>query len=246
MPRFFVIGILSLLFYADLTQATGNTAQPPVIVLDSGHTPNQPGALGIRGQYEVTYNDRLVGMLSKALQSAGFKVVLTRKANQSISLADRAALANKHPARLFLSIHHDSAQPVYLKKIRLKSRQPAFQTIRSIAGFSIFTSQSNPAFAESYRFAEMLGRTLTKLGRSPSLHHAEAIPGEHRQLLAADLGIYRFDDLVVLKKTNLPAVLLEIGVIVDPIDERYIANPDNQKAICAAIVNTIKAYTETS
>lgn len=36
----------------------------------------------------------------------------------------------------------------------------------------------------------------------PSLHHAEPIHGENRELLDTTLGIYRFDDLTVLKKTR--------------------------------------------
>ena len=74
------------------------------------------------------------------------------------------------------------------------------------------------------------------------MHHAENIPGENRELLNTTMGIYRFDDLIVLKKTNIPAVLLEVGVIVDPDDEKYVSSKDKQKAISQAIVSSVRAY----
>ena len=90
--------------------------------------------------------------------------------------------------------------------------------------------------------SKLLGENLIKLGRKPTLHHAEPIPGEGRTLLDAELGIYQYDELVVLKQTKLPAVLLELGVIVDPSDEIYVATPDNQKSMVDAIVNTLKEF----
>lgn len=224
-----------------------NTACVPItqyktVVLDPGHTPQQPGALGVRGRYEVSYNDYLTAMLVSALKAAGYAVIITRKPEQRIDLLGRAALANDAKPLLFLSIHHDSAQPRYLQKISISPKQVAYKTVKPIAGYSLFTSKLNPAFAQSYRFAELLADNLLSLNRPPSLHHAEAIKGENRELLNKALGIYRFDDLIVLKKTLIPAVLLEVGVIVDEKDEAYLSDRHHQELLCQAIVAAIAAY----
>ncbi len=235
-----------LLFVAALSgvfPANAETGRKLDIVLDPGHTPMQPGALGVRGIYEVAYNDHFVAKLAKALRAASFTVNLTRLPDQSLSLIDRAAIANDGKAGLFLSIHHDSAQPQYLKKVDLEHGN-GYQTMRPIAGYSIFVSRKNPRFASSYRLAERLGQALLEIGRFPTLHHAEDVPGERRELLSEQMGIYRFDDLVVLARTTMPAVLLEVGVIVNPDDERYLSSERNQDDVCRAIVKAIEAYAE--
>jgi len=233
--------ILPLLVLCLNNSALAKNDGMPTIVLDPGHTPTQKGALGVLGKYEVDYNDRLVSKLIKVLRSAKFNVTVTRSSSESISLMDRVNIANSIQPGLFLSIHHDSAQQIYLKNINL-AQGVGYQTIKTFSGYSIFTSKKNPQFDNSYRFAEILGQSLLNLKRPPTLHHAENIAGENRELLNESLGIYRFDDLIVLAKTKVPAVLLEIGVIVDPDDEHYVSDASNQDAMCQMILEALQAY----
>lgn len=237
---FLLAGVLGVHFFNTATAADANR-RPLTIILDSGHNPSQQGALGARGVYEVAYNDNLTTQVANALKGAGFSVILTRTPTQEISLGDRVQVANASHADLFLAIHHDSAQLKYLEKTTWNSL-PAYRTTESLAGYSLFVSTLNPRFDDSSRFAELLGQEMFKLGRGPSHHHGEKIPGENRELLNAKLGIYRFDDLIVLKKTSIPAVLLEIGVIVDQEDEKYVSSKENQKAIVRAIVTAVQEY----
>lgn len=225
----------------DAADAARTADKPFVIVIDPGHTPKQPGALGIKGIHEVTYNDALSAKLAKALQAPGVQVVLTRVPSEEISLDGRAELANARQADLFLALHHDSAQLKYLTKTEVNGT-PAYQTVQPIAGYSIFVSQLNPRFAQSQQFAKLLGQELLALGRHPTLHHAEPIAGENRELLDAQLGIYKFDELLVLRKTTVPAVLLEVGVIVDAEDEKYVADNAKQDAIVQAIVAAVDKF----
>jgi N-acetylmuramoyl-L-alanine amidase len=235
--------LFSLLFLGLLWTfpAQAENVVNPVIVLDPGHTPTKKGALGVRGIYEVSYNDQFVAKLNKVLRAASFNVFVTRSPNESIDLMDRVNIANSIRPALFLSIHHDSVQPIYLTKID-RNNHIGYQTVERIAGYSIFVSKTNPQFNDSYQFAEILGQSLQKLKRPPSLHHAEKIAGENRELLNKELGIYRFDDLVVLAKTKIPAALLEIGVIVDLDDERYISDARNQDAVCQSILEAVQIY----
>lgn len=213
----------------------------PIILLDSGHTNTTPGAISVTGKYEVVYNDNLVAKLSNSLKIAGYVPILTRKPDQKISLHERADIANSHHALALFSIHHDSAQLVHLEPVTLKG-VTTYRTRKPIAGFSIFVSKRNQYFAESLVVARLLGEELKKLGRKPSLHHAEPILGEGRQLLDISLGIYRHDDLAVLKNSNFPAILLEVGVIVDPADEAYVSSSEHQDSIVTAILVAIGRF----
>jgi N-acetylmuramoyl-L-alanine amidase len=123
---------------------------------------------------------------------------------------------------------------MYLESVRIKGKK-AYRTRKPISGYSIFVSRKNRQFDGSLMLATQLGQELLKLGRKPTLHHAEPIPGENRPLLDAELGIYQYDDLVVLKQSSMPAVLMEIGVIADPSDEAYVSTSSNQEAIVDAI-----------
>ncbi|RQH00212.1 N-acetylmuramoyl-L-alanine amidase family protein [Paraburkholderia dinghuensis] len=236
---------VSLGQYSTAQAVEATTHRPLRIAIDSGHTPEHGGALGARGIYEVQYNDALAQKVCDALRTAGFTPVLTRTSSQDISLDARAQLANAGHADLFLSIHHDSAQLRYLEKFEAGSRD-AYRTTKPIRGYSLFVSQLNPHFAQSMRFATLLGDQLRAIGRTPSLHHADPIPGENRELLDRTRGIYRFDDLIVLKKTAIPAVLLEVGVITDPADEAYVSSDANQSQIVEAIVSAVRRYAAAS
>jgi N-acetylmuramoyl-L-alanine amidase len=217
------------------------SSEKPVVIIDAGHTNKMPGAVSITGKYEVEYNDNLVSKISNVLTGAGFVTIPTRNPNQEIKLEERVNIANSHNALAMLSIHHDSAQLVYLELIE-KNGKKAYRTRKPISGYSIFVSKKNSQFDSSFIFAKLLGEELIKLGRKPTLHHAEPIPGEGRPLLDADLGIYQYDDLVVLKQSTIPAVLLEVGVIVDQTDEAYVTRLDHQDSIVNAILVSLGKF----
>ncbi len=213
-------------------------ADAPLVMLDPGHTVGAPGATGVRGTPEVDYNDAFVAVLAPRLVRAGFRVEVTRRPGEELDLEARAARAKVAGAWLLLSIHHDSAQDRYLLREERDGRE-AFRATRRIRGYSLFVSGLSLRYAASLRAARALGRQLLALGRRPTLHHAEPIPGEGRPLVDRRLGIYRFDDLKVLREATCPAVLLEVGVLVDPVDEAYVSDPGRREAMAGAIARAL-------
>ncbi len=107
---------------------------------------------------------------------------------------------------------------------------------------SIFYSERNKESATSLRFSQRLGQELLNSGFSPTLHHAEKIEGENRELVSKEKGIYRFDDLIVLKKTEIPAVLLECGIILNKNEEKLLSNPAYQAALVSSITRAIEKF----
>lgn len=210
-----------------------------LVMIDPGHSPAHPGALSVRGVPEVAFNDAFAALLAERLRAAGFRVALTRAPGEEQGLAGRTARAAEHGAWLLLSIHHDSAQPQLLVE---EERQGVrvHRTARPIRGHSLFVSAENPRFEASLRVARALGRRLAALGRPPTLHHAEAIPGEGRPLLDPALGIYRFDGLKVLAGAPCAAVLVELGVIVDEVDEAWVADPARREELAGAVVDGLR------
>ena len=63
-----------------------------------------------------------------------------------------------------------------------------------------------------------------------------------RQLLDADAGVYRFDELVVLRMTRMPALLMEAGSIVNRQEELELGTPERRAATSAAVVTAVEQF----
>lgn len=199
------------------------TCQAAWVIVDAGHTPAHPGATGASGRVEHLYNLDLSAAVVSDLQAAGERVTRTGADGREISLADRPNAEPK--ADFFISIHHDSMPQAWIDAGRNKE----------LKGFAIFVSELNPRYEQSLACAKAIGERLLSAGETPSLYHATPIKGENRPLIDRRLGIHRFDDLVVLKTARMPAVLVEAGVIVNPEEERRLAEPATISKLAEAV-----------
>ena len=219
MPRIFASALIAFVF-AFFGAAT---CQAALVIVDAGHTPAHPGATGASGRVEHLYNLDLSKAVAQDLQAAGERVVRTGADDREIGLADRPNAAPN--ADFFISIHHDSMPQAWIDEGRN----------RQLKGFAVFVSERNPHYEQSLACAKAIGERLLAAGETPSLYHATPIKGENRPLIDRQLGIHRFDDLVVLRTAPMPAVLVEAGVIVNPDEERRLAQP----ATIAKLANAI-------
>src|SRR5258708_9149623 len=66
----------------------------------------------------------------------------------------------------------------------------------------------------------------------------------HRQRLLVDArtGVYRYDQLIVLKNTQMPAVLLEAGSIINRDEELRMSSPERQAAISAPVTDAVESF----
>jgi hypothetical protein len=83
--------------------------------------------------------------------------------------------------------------------------------------------------AASLQFGKMLGQQLKAGGLQYTHHYTEKFMGSRqRQLLDAETGVYRYDQLIVLKDTHMPAALLEAGSIINRDEELAMETPARQ------------------
>ncbi|SFB83087.1 N-acetylmuramoyl-L-alanine amidase [Collimonas sp. OK412] len=183
------------------------------VVVDTGHTTENPGAAGPGGIREFDLNRQFTVALGKALQAEGLDVVDVAASGSPVSLQARTKASAK--AALFVSIHHDSMQQAWLDAGRS----------REFSGYALFVAAGKSHYARSLDCAKSISLRLQDIGEHPSLYHATPIRGENRPLLDRQLGIHRFDDLVVLKTAESPALLIEIGVLANPDQEPRLASP---------------------
>jgi len=214
---------------------SGHLALANEIVLDPGHSKSRPGAKSCSGGYEYAYNNDLTRTVVEYLAAQGIFVDMTRKPGGEISLVARAKMSSGK--KLFISLHHDSVQQQFIQYV---NGNPCSEKAE---GFSIFISGKKSFFQESLTISRVLGESLKDSGLHPSQHHGENIPGENRTLLDKHCGIYLCDDLIVLKDAQSPALLLEAGVIVNPVDDARVTTKAYQLKIAEAIAKAIKFVT---
>ena len=237
-----LLRIISLALFLQLCLAICAGAQqqarggrPLHIAIDIGHTPGTPGAMSATGVMEYTLNRRMARLIADDLrQQPGINVTLINESGREISLLGRGDVANSAKADLFLSVHHDSVNERYKVTRRLADGRVSRYSDR-FRGYSVFFSEKNADAAASFEFAKQLGRAMREQGMTPTAHHAEKIPGEGRDFVVPELGVYRFNDLLVLKRAKMAAALLECGVIVHPEEEQELNTPERQRQIVAAV-----------
>jgi len=222
--------------------ATCNKAASLKIVMDVGHTPEAKGAMSARGMPEYDFNVALVKTIADTLRAGGYANLFPLFTNGTgrAQLMQRTARANELTPDLFISFHHDDVQPVYYAKWTYKGHRYHYSDIFS--GFSVFVSRKNKYFDESLAVAEQLGGELTSRGLKPTLHHAEKIPGEGRELIDKTNGVYGFDDLFILKNVQAPAILLESGVIVNREEELVLRKSERRELVSSAVLAAVDDF----
>jgi N-acetylmuramoyl-L-alanine amidase len=213
------------------------------IVIDVGHTAKSPGAVSARGVNEFDFNKQLATRVAHKLRDMGFSrtILLVSEGPSRRALASRVARANESGADLFLSIHHDSVPDRMVKAWEFEGHKHQYND--EYPGHSIFVSIDNPHYQASLLFATIVGKELKARGMQYTPHYTDAIMGSRRRLLVDhEAGVYRYDQLIVLRQTYMPAVLLEAGSIVNRNEELLLAGSERQSTIAASVGAAVDRY----
>lgn len=220
------------------------------IVIDAGHGGKDPGCHGKSSQ-EADIALSVAKELGRVITEnmPGVKVVYTRKTDEFVELHDRAAIANKNKADLFISLHCNSGptdiagtetytmglhtaegnlevakreNAVILKEDNYKAKYDGFDP-NSPQGHILFSLYQNAYIENSLVFASKIENQFqARLGR------------QSRGVKQAGL--------LVLWKTSMPSVLVEIGFLTNAKEEKYLSNKTNQVYIASGIYRALKEY----
>jgi N-acetylmuramoyl-L-alanine amidase len=243
------LALLALL-HAPATAQTVHPADGPEcdranfrVILDVGHSYQAGGARSARGVPEYEFNLWLATRIERELLDAGFDktVVMVTEGKPRPSLAERVAKANRMPAHLFLSIHHDSVPDKFLEWWDHDGKERGYSD--RFKGHSIFVSQDNSQVEASLLFGRLLGNALKASRLQYTPHYTQAFMGRKRRILVnAFSGVYRYDQLIVLRQIHKPAVLLEGGMIINRDEELVIATPEYRARVSAAVAEAIEKF----
>jgi len=213
------------------------------IVLGVGHTAESECAISARNVAEFVFNRRLAQRIEEKLKAEGFAEtrLLVTEGKARRSLVKRVAAANDLPADLLLSIHHDSVPNKFLEDWEFEGKKRHFSD--RFSGYSVFVSRRNPDFKTSFAFAELVGKEMKAQGLEYARQYSQPIMGRYqRQLLNKETGVYRYDELIVLRKTQMAAALLEAGSIINRDEELKMASPEQRDIISSGVAAAVKTF----
>ncbi len=246
----FIVTCIAMLLFP-LCQAPAQTKRFTVVI-DAGHGGHDPGAIG-KISREKNINLSVALKLGKMIEAncADTKVIYTREKDEFVPLAKRAEIANNAKADLFISIHTNSlggnrkvkgasTWTLGLAKsdanLEVAKRENAvilyeddYQT--RYAGF-------NPNSAESYIIFEFMQDKYM----SQSVHLATLVQKEFKQTARrTDRGVHQAGFLV-LKASAMPSILVELGFISTPEEERYLNTDSGRNTLARSIYRAFITY----
>lgn len=242
-----VIGFVYLMSSTVLTkQATAYTIK--TVVIDAGHGGKDPGCHGsFAHEKNVCLSIALeLGKKIKELYPE-IKVVYTRDKDVFVELDDRAKIANKANADLFICIHANSASPsaygaeTYVLGLHKTDAQAK---IAERENATIFMEEDKGA---KYKDVDMSADAIIarQLQLSVFLDHsisfAEKLQTEFKTIGRYDRGVKQAGFLV-LYKTTMPSVLIETGFLTNQNEEKYLGEASNQNAMAEAMFTAFERY----
>ena len=223
-----------------------------VVVIDAGHGGHDPGAVGkISKEKNINLNValKLGNMIKKNCDDV--KVIFTRTKDVFIPLNRRAEIANNAKADLFISIHTNalannrtakgaSTWTLGLAKsdANLAVAQRENSVILYESDYKTRYAGFNPNSAESYIIFEFMQDKYME----QSVHLASLIQKQFRHTCKrVDRGVHQAGFLV-LKASAMPSILVELGFISTPEEERYLNSEEGTGTLAKGIYRAFLTY----
>tara|TARA_R110001606_G_scaffold71247_12_gene163486 strand:+ start:74012 stop:75241 length:1230 start_codon:yes stop_codon:yes gene_type:complete len=219
-------------------------AERPLIVIDAGHGGRDPGARGSQSSESAITLAAAHALKAELERTGRYRVRLTRDNDSYVGLYRRVEIARSADADLFISLHADAGS------------DPATR------GASVYTLSEQGAGRAVREFTrgDNWHRELRLPGRDPSVDRIlldmtqRTTQNRSAQLARTLLGgleeadhpmlrrSHRDAGLAVLLAPDVPAVLLEMGFITNPEDERTLNDDRGRRHLMRAVVNGIDRY----
>jgi N-acetylmuramoyl-L-alanine amidase len=218
----------------------------PLVVIDAGHGGFDPGAGNGQLKEKALTLALARALRSELLAQGGIRVALTRDEDRFLMLPERAGIARRLKADLFISIHADSATDgnAHGATVYTLSERGTNQTAALLAEAENRADSVNGVQLSGH--SDAVNAILVDL----SQRETAAESGDFAKLLLREgEGRIAFKDrsiqsaaFVVLKSADLPSVLFETGYISSPEDAERLSSAAGRKAIAEATARAIRAY----
>jgi N-acetylmuramoyl-L-alanine amidase len=220
------------------------TADMPIknIIIDPGHGGKDPGAIGRGGLREKDVVLNIAKRLKKVLNASGINVILTRSSDSFVSLAQRSKIANVKAADLFISLHANAAHSRWVSGVEVFYLSEAVDdNKRSVKAAKNYDLSVNEGY--SGKDTEViLWDLLHTDGRVASSSLAKLISRALSKNLSQKNRGRKPARFYVLKETNIPAILVEVGFISNAREEKRLRDNSYCNKIALAISEGVITY----
>ena len=217
------------------------------VVIDPGHGGRHTGSIGPTGlQEKAVVNDiaqRLGALIEEQL---GAEVIYTRTDDRFVALRQRTKIANDEKADLFVSIHANGA-----KQRSVRGVETYYLNFTTDSWAMAVAARENAAANRSvHELQDLLSKIVLKETIDESREFAAKVQHSLHRGLAKDIkglrnrGV-RKAPLMVLIGAKMPAVLVEIGFISNPSDEKLLKSSTHRQKVAQHIYSGIAGYADT-
>lgn len=225
----------------DMIYAAPEARGRPIVVIDAGHGGRDPGAASVSGQVnEKDLTLALARELRDDLVKRGrVRVAMTRSDDRYLTLDERAAVARRLNAALFVSLHMDSAPNPLARGATVYS----LSDVASDAEAARLAAAQN-AGAESASSGSSIQALLSDLGMQAQMRAsadlAARLVGKAAGRVELRPNPHRFASFHVLRRSETAAVLFEAGYISNADDEVLLRTPEQRSKIALALAQAVE------
>ena len=249
--KIFRFGVLAMIFLMPFWSFAQKGEKIQTVVIDSGHGGKDSGALG-KTSKEKDLNLSVALKLGDYIQEnlPDVKVVYTRKKDVFVELSERAAIANRNNADVFISIHCNSTDGSSSANgaetfVMGESKNEANLNVAKKENASILLEDNTDAydnFDPNSTEAYIIFSLTQSLFQKQSLQLADKVQKQFSNKLGRnDRGVQQAGFLV-LWKTSMPSILVELGFISNAKEEEFLASEKGQTKMALALYRAFKEY----
>ncbi|MET3601564.1 N-acetylmuramoyl-L-alanine amidase [Martelella mangrovi] len=219
-----------------------------VVAVDAGHGGIDTGAIGEDTKtLEKTITLDFARAFAKRLaEEPGFEPFLTRDSDVYLSLSKRVELARQHGADLFISFHADSLNQsnisgatVYTLSDRASDRLAAALARRENLSNEIMGIKADD---EPEEVTDILLDLTRRETQSFSISLADTVVSSFEGQIGLINNPHRFAGFMVLRAPDIPSILLEIGFLSNPEDEKRMLDPEWRDRLVDRLVEAVRRY----
>ena len=213
----------------------------PIVVIDAGHGGRDPGARSVSG--EIAEKDLTLALARELrddlVKRGRVRVAMTRDDDRYLTLDDRAAVARRLNAGLFVSLHIDSAPNPLARGATIYSLSDVASDAEA-ARLAASENRGAEADAGGGSVQAMLSDLAMQEQMSASADLAARMVGKSAGRFELRPNPHRFASFHVLRRAEAPAVLFEGGYISNADDEVLLRSPEERAKIALALAQAIE------